>query len=61
MNSFEPAPYVDDAEPTAMQYEVIYYVLNGGKIPDICWFRTGHYHDFGTPVAKVGDHYFSKP
>lgn len=61
INAFEPAPYVDDAEPTAMQYEVIYYVLNGGRIPDICWFRTGHYHDFGTPVAKVGDHYFSKP
>lgn len=61
INSFEPAPYVDDAEPTAMQYEVIYYVLNGGRVPDICWFRTGHYHDFGTPVAKVGDHYFSKP
>ena len=61
INSFEPAPYVDDAKPTAMQYEVIYYVLNGGRIPDICWFRTGHYHHFGTPVAKVGDHYFSKP
>ena len=61
INSFEPAPYVDDAKPTAMQYEGIYYVLNGGRIPDICWFRTGHYHDFGTPVAKVGDHYFSKP
>ena len=61
INSFEPAPYVDDAKPTAMQYEVIYYVLNGGRVPDICWFRTGHYHDFGTPVAKVGDHYFSKP
>ena len=61
INAFEPAPYVDDAEPTVMQYEVIYYVLNGGRIPDICWFRTGHYHDFGTPVAKVGDHYFSKP
>lgn len=61
INAFEPAPYVDDAKPTAMQYEVIYYVLNGGRIPDICWFRTGHYHDFGTPVAKVGDHYFSKP
>ena len=61
INAFEPAPFVDDAKPTAMQYEVIYYVLNGGRIPDICWFRTGHYHDFGTPVAKVGDHYFSKP
>ena len=61
INAFEPVPFVDDAKPTAMQYEVIYYVLNGGRIPDICWFRTGHYHNFGTPVAKVGDHYFSKP
>lgn len=61
INAFEPAPFVDDAKPTSMQYEVIYYVLNGGRIPDICWFRTGHYHNFGTPVAKVGDHYFSKP
>lgn len=60
-NYFEPAPFVDDAKPTSVQYEVIYYVLNGGRIPDICWFRTGHYHNFGTPVAKVGDHYFSKP
>ena len=60
-NYFEPAPFVDDAKPTSVQYEVIYYVLNGGRIPDICWFRTGQYHDFGTPVAKVGDHYFSKP
>lgn len=60
-NYFEPAPFVDDAKPTSMQYEVIYYVLNGGRIPDICWFRIGHYHNFGTPVAKVGDHYFSKP
>lgn len=59
--SFEPAPYVDNATPTAMQYEVIYYVLNGGRIPDICWFRTDHYHDFGTPVCEVDGHYFSKP
>ena len=61
INAFEPAPFVDDAEPTSVQYEVIYYVLNGGRIPEICWFRTDYYHDFGTPVCKVGDHYFSKP
>ena len=60
-NYFEPAPFVDDAKPTSVQYEVIYYVLNGGRIPEICWFRTDYYHDFGTPVCKVGDHYFSKP
>ena len=60
-NYFAPAPFVDNVNPTSVQYEVIYYVLNGGKIPEICWFRTDYYHDFGTPVCKVDDHYFSKP
>lgn len=27
---------------------------------DIIYFRTTRYHSFGTPVEKVGDHYFSK-
>ena len=58
---FEPAPYVDSATPTPTQYEVIYYVLDGGRIPDICYFRTDHYHSFGTPVCEVDGHYFSKP
>lgn len=25
----------------------------------ILWFRSGHYHTFGTPVRSVGNHYFS--
>ena len=24
------------------------------------WFRTKHYHDFGTPYMQIGDHYFSQ-
>ena len=60
--NFSVAPYVDKATPTSTQYEVIEYVLNGGKIPDICFFRSdGGYHNFGTPVCQVGGHYFSKP
>ena len=27
---------------------------------EVLYFRTGHYHGFGTPVVKVGNHYFSK-
>lgn len=26
---------------------------------NIMWFRTGTFHDFGTPAFKWGDHYFS--
>ncbi len=27
---------------------------------DIIFFRTNHYHDFGTPTYQHGDHFFSK-
>lgn len=26
---------------------------------EVLYFRTDHYHKFGTPVTKVGNHYFS--
>ena len=35
------------------------YVLNGGKIPDIKYFRTDYYHSFGTPVTSIENVYFS--
>ena len=60
-NTFSVAYIVDDAEPTQTQYDVIDYVLDGGRVPEICFFRTDHYHNFGTPVCQVGAHYFSKP
>jgi hypothetical protein len=59
-NCFAVAPYVDSVEPTEEIYEVIDYVLGGGRIADIRYFRTGYYHTFGTPVCQVGAHYFSK-
>ena len=60
VNCFEPASYVDYMMPTETQYEVIDWVLNGGRIAEICYFRSGGmYHDFGTPVCEVDGHYFS--
>lgn len=59
-NYFSVALYVDSVEPTEEIYEVIDYVLGGGRISDICYFRTDYYHTFGTPVCQVGAHYFSK-
>ena len=58
-NVFSVAPWVDSAKPTQVCYEVIDYVLNGGRVENICYFRTGAYHTFGTPVCKAGNHYFS--
>ena len=58
-NVFSVAPWVDSAKPTQVCYEVIDYVLNGGRVENICYFRTGNYHTFGTPVCKAGNHYFS--
>ena len=61
VNTFSPAPFVDSVKPNQMQYDVIDYVLDGGRVPEICYFRMNHYHNFGTPVCKVDGHYFSKP
>lgn len=58
-NYFEVAPYVDDAKPTDEEYEVIDHVLNGGRIEEICHFRTKRYHKFGTPICEIDGHYFS--
>lgn len=60
VNMFSVAPIVDSAKPRQMQYEVIDYVLHGGRIPGIKYFRTNHYHRFGTPVCKIQNVYFSK-
>lgn len=58
-NTFAVAGIVDDATPTQMQYDVIDYVLNGGRIPEINAFRNDYYHDFGTPVCEIDGVYFS--
>lgn len=60
-NMFAVAYIVDDAVPTQTQYDVIDYVLGGGRIPEICYFRTDYYHPFGTSVCAIDNQYFSKP
>lgn len=57
---FSVAPYVDYVTPLPKQYEVIEYVLNGGRVLDIQAFRTNYYHGFGTPVCYIQNVYFSK-
>ena len=56
---FSVASYVDSVEPMQMQYDVINYVLSGGRISDIKYFQCGWYHDFGTPVCNIENVYFS--
>lgn len=58
-NHFAVAPYVDRIVPSEMSYEVVDYVLSGGRIEGICYFRTKRYHGFGEPMCKIGAHYFS--
>lgn len=36
-----------------------YELFVEGWTPKPLYFRTGNYHSFGTPLAKVGAHYFS--
>lgn len=56
---FAVAPYVDTVEPNELTYEVVDYVLRGGLIENICFFRTNYYHRFGQPVCKISVHCFS--
>ena len=60
-NMFSVASYVDSARPTQTQYDVIDYVINqGGRVPEVKYFRTSHYHNFGTPMCRIENVYFSK-
>ena len=63
VNMFSVAPKVDSAKPLQKQYEVIEYVVAGsGLIPEVKYFRTGHYHTFwgAEDMRKIGNVYFSK-
>ena len=60
-NLFSVASYVWSTTPTQTQYDVIDYVLSGGRISGVKWFRSdGRYHSFGTPVTEIDGQYFSK-
>ena len=48
------------ATPTQDIYEIIDEELKDRKDAEIKYFRTKHYHTFGTPCFQYGAHFFSK-
>jgi spore germination cell wall hydrolase CwlJ-like protein len=58
----EPYQYstANNGEPDETVIEAVELALTGDAYPDdMLYFRTKHYHNFGTPYKKIGDHYFS--
>ena len=51
---------IERAEPTELTYKVVKEELEHQTNTEILYFRTKHYHKFGTPCFKHGAHYFSK-
>lgn len=51
---------IEKAEPTTLTYKVVKEELEHQTNTEILYFRTKHYHTFGTPCFKHGAHYFSK-
>lgn len=50
----------DNGEPNDECYEAVDKALAGDMFPDtMIYFRTKHYHTWGIPYEKIGDHYFS--
>jgi hypothetical protein len=61
INLFEVAPWVDEANPTQQQYDIIYEVLNNGWIADVSYFRTDYPHSFGNFMIKIENVCFNSP
>ena len=58
------APYqystADNGDPDETVVEAVEIALSGDMYPNnMVWFRTGYYHDYGTPYKQIGSHYFS--
>lgn len=50
----------DNGEPDYTVVEAVEMALSGNMYPDdMIYFRTKHYHTFGTPYMKIGNHFFS--
>lgn len=59
--NFASYPYaIRKAEPTDECYEAIKKEVSNRSNYEIKFFRTDHYHGFGTPELRHGAHYFSK-
>ena len=51
---------IDAAIPTETTYNAIVLELTHRTDSSVIYFRTGRFHDIGTPVTQAGRHYFSK-
>lgn len=47
-------------EPTEETYRIVAEELECRTNTEVLYFRTKHYHTFGTPLFKEDDHYFSR-
>lgn len=59
---FAPNQYAtgDNGEPDESCVRAVEAALTGNMYPDdMLYYRTGKYHDFGTPYKQIGSHYFS--
>ena len=50
-----------NGEPNSECEQAVNAALKNGDMYDnnMIYFRTGHYHNFGTPYMQLGNHYFS--
>ena len=46
--------------PTEETYRIVAEEVENRTNMEVLYFRTKHYHTFGTPLFKEDDHYFSK-
>ena len=51
---------INEVVPTEETYRIVREEVESMTNTDVMFFRTDHYHEFGTPLFKEGDHYFSK-
>lgn len=51
---------IETVNPTDDTYRIIAEELENQTNTEVLYFRTDHYHSFGTPLFKEDDHYFSK-
>ena len=61
-NVFEPADVLDSVtnEQMAIVKPAVDYVLSGGRVAEIKYFRADYYHNFGTPVYSIDNTFYSK-
>lgn len=51
---------IETVNPTDDTYRIVAEELENQTNTEVLYFRTDHYHPFGTPLFKEDDHYFSK-